>query len=160
MPRSQITNTIVMDVPYAELVVQITFFTVINLFHCDKCGCCYNNVMKDSHTAVSKEQYIPIALSASSLTEAISCCYIYSTNGMGDRKMNDFFNDKRMVPPGKSLMALNGALINIEDLDLCLNFGLSYCAQDQTAADKNDSVWYKNEETSTESEIMKERTIA
>jgi len=25
-----------------------------------------------------------------------------------------------MVPPGKSLMALNGALINIEDLDLCL----------------------------------------
>ena len=55
------TNTIVMDVPYAgnyhtdrqsstyrsksltfanysELVVQITFFTVINLFHCDKCG--------------------------------------------------------------------------------------------------------------------------
>ena len=33
------------------------------------------------------------------------------------------------------------------------NFGLSYCAQDQTAADKNDSVSYKNEETSTESEV-------
>ena len=33
------------------------------------------------------------------------------------------------------------------------NFSLSYCAQDQTAADKNDSVSYKNEETSTESEV-------
>jgi len=31
-----------------------------------------------------------------------------------------FFANQRMVPPGKSLMALNGALINIEDLDLCL----------------------------------------
>jgi len=31
-----------------------------------------------------------------------------------------FFVNQRMVPPGKSLMALNGALINIEDLDLCL----------------------------------------
>jgi UDP-glucose:glycoprotein glucosyltransferase len=29
-----------------------------------------------------------------------------------------------MVPPGKSLMALNGALINIEDLDLYLYVSL------------------------------------
>ncbi|XP_066362743.1 uncharacterized protein [Miscanthus floridulus] len=57
MPRSQMTNTIVMDVPYAELVVQITFFTVINLFHCDKCGCCYNNVMKDSHCYVKRAMH-------------------------------------------------------------------------------------------------------
>ncbi|XP_066337838.1 uncharacterized protein [Miscanthus floridulus] len=55
--QSQMTNTIVMDVPYAELVVQITFFTVINLFHCDKCGCCYNNVMKDSHCCVKRAMY-------------------------------------------------------------------------------------------------------
>ena len=96
--RSQMTNTIVMDVLYtgnyhfancSELVVQITCFTVINLFHCDKCGkfphkllsaniplhvvqqrfyatkipscscchptgCCYNNVMKDSHCCVKR----------------------------------------------------------------------------------------------------------
>ncbi|WOL04288.1 UDP-glucose:glycoprotein glucosyltransferase [Canna indica] len=40
-------------------------------------------------------------------------------------KLNDSIKDEilanqRMVPPGKSLMALNGALINIEDIDLYL----------------------------------------
>ncbi|PKI53026.1 hypothetical protein CRG98_026606 [Punica granatum] len=28
--------------------------------------------------------------------------------------------NQRMIPPGKSLMALNGALLNIEDIDLFL----------------------------------------
>lgn len=40
-------------------------------------------------------------------------------------KLNDSVKDEitanqRMIPPGKSLMALNGALINIEDIDLYL----------------------------------------
>ncbi|KAK9286489.1 hypothetical protein L1049_014887 [Liquidambar formosana] len=40
-------------------------------------------------------------------------------------KLNDSIKDEiianqRMIPPGKSLMALNGALINIEDVDLYL----------------------------------------
>ncbi|KAL7002014.1 hypothetical protein U1Q18_003164 [Sarracenia purpurea var. burkii] len=40
-------------------------------------------------------------------------------------KLNDSIKDEiianqRMIPPGKSLMALNGALINIEDIDLYL----------------------------------------
>ncbi|PIN18202.1 UDP-glucose:glycoprotein glucosyltransferase [Handroanthus impetiginosus] len=40
-------------------------------------------------------------------------------------KINDSIKDEiianqRMIPPGKSLMALNGALINIEDIDLYL----------------------------------------
>lgn len=40
-------------------------------------------------------------------------------------KLNDAIKDEiianqRMIPPGKSLMALNGALVNIEDLDLYL----------------------------------------
>lgn len=33
---------------------------------------------------------------------------------------DEIIANQRMVPPGKSLMALNGALINIEDLDLYL----------------------------------------
>ncbi|XP_066350151.1 uncharacterized protein [Miscanthus floridulus] len=37
--------------------MQITFFSVINLFHCDKCGCCYNNVMKDSHCCVKRAMH-------------------------------------------------------------------------------------------------------
>ncbi|KAI3445630.1 hypothetical protein Pfo_002295 [Paulownia fortunei] len=40
-------------------------------------------------------------------------------------KLNDSIKDEiianqRMIPPGKSLMALNGALINVEDIDLYL----------------------------------------
>ncbi|KAF8723076.1 hypothetical protein HU200_022226 [Digitaria exilis] len=37
-----------------------------------------------------------------------------------DSIKNEIIANQRMVPPGKSLMALNGALINIEDLDLYL----------------------------------------
>jgi hypothetical protein len=33
---------------------------------------------------------------------------------------DEIIANQRMVPPGKSLMALNGALVNIEDLDLYL----------------------------------------
>jgi UDP-glucose:glycoprotein glucosyltransferase len=33
---------------------------------------------------------------------------------------DEIIANQRMVPPGKSLIALNGALINIEDLDLYL----------------------------------------
>ncbi|KAJ8425780.1 hypothetical protein Cgig2_020918 [Carnegiea gigantea] len=54
-------------------------------------------------------------------------------------KVNDSIKDEilanqRMVPPGKSLMALNGALINIEDIDLYRLFdlvhqGLSFADQ-------------------------------
>ncbi|VAH04245.1 unnamed protein product [Triticum turgidum subsp. durum] len=37
-----------------------------------------------------------------------------------DSIKDEIIANQRMVPPGKSLMALNGALINIEDLDLYL----------------------------------------
>lgn len=33
---------------------------------------------------------------------------------------DEIIENQRMIPPGKSLMALNGALINIEDIDLYL----------------------------------------
>lgn len=44
-------------------------------------------------------------------------------------KLNESIKDEiianqRMIPPGKSLMALNGALINIEDIDLYLLFDM------------------------------------
>ena len=39
---------------------------------------------------------------------------------LDDSIKDEIIANQRMVPPGKSLMALNGALINIEDLDLCL----------------------------------------
>lgn len=32
----------------------------------------------------------------------------------------EIVSNQRMIPPGKSLMALNGALLNIEDIDLYL----------------------------------------
>lgn len=32
----------------------------------------------------------------------------------------EIVTNQRMVPPGKSLMALNGALVNIDDIDLYL----------------------------------------
>lgn len=35
---------------------------------------------------------------------------------------DEIMANQRMVPPGKSLMALNGALINIEDIDLYMYF--------------------------------------
>ncbi|XP_077249735.1 EMS-MUTAGENIZED BRI1 SUPPRESSOR 1 isoform X2 [Tasmannia lanceolata] len=42
--------------------------------------------------------------------------------------------NQRMVPPGKSLMALNGALINIEDIDLYLFLDMVH--EDMTLADQ------------------------
>ncbi|AQK75954.1 UDP-glucose:glycoprotein glucosyltransferase [Zea mays] len=39
---------------------------------------------------------------------------------LDDSIKDEIIANQRMVPPGKSLMALNGALINIEDLDLYL----------------------------------------
>lgn len=32
----------------------------------------------------------------------------------------EIVTNQRMIPPGKSLMALNGALVNFEDIDLYL----------------------------------------
>ncbi|KAG6576980.1 UDP-glucose:glycoprotein glucosyltransferase, partial [Cucurbita argyrosperma subsp. sororia] len=54
-------------------------------------------------------------------------------------KLNDSVKDEitanqRMVPPGKSLMALNGALINIEDVDLYLLIDMIH--QDLLLADQ------------------------
>ena len=31
---------------------------------------------------------------------------------------DEIIANQRMVPPGKSLMAINGALVNIDDIDL------------------------------------------
>lgn len=39
---------------------------------------------------------------------------------LDDSVKDEIIANQRMIPPGKSLMALNGALINIEDLDLYL----------------------------------------
>lgn len=33
---------------------------------------------------------------------------------------DEIIANQRMIPPGKSLMALNGALVDIEDIDLYL----------------------------------------
>lgn len=54
-------------------------------------------------------------------------------------KLNDSVKDEiianqRMIPPGKSLMALNGALINIEDIDLHLLVEMVH--QDLSLADQ------------------------
>ncbi|XP_022726085.1 UDP-glucose:glycoprotein glucosyltransferase-like isoform X2 [Durio zibethinus] len=54
-------------------------------------------------------------------------------------KLNDSIKDEiianqRMIPPGKSLMALNGALINIEDIDLYLLIDLVH--QELSLADQ------------------------
>lgn len=45
------------------------------------------------------------------------CCLNVQLN---DSVKDEILANQRMVPPGKSLMALNGALINIEDVDLYL----------------------------------------
>ncbi|XP_059648174.1 UDP-glucose:glycoprotein glucosyltransferase isoform X1 [Cornus florida] len=54
-------------------------------------------------------------------------------------KLNDSIKDEiianqRMIPPGKSLMALNGALINIEDIDLSMLLDLVH--QELSLADQ------------------------
>jgi UDP-glucose:glycoprotein glucosyltransferase len=47
-----------------------------------------------------------------------------------DSIKDEIISNQRMVPPGKSLMALNGALINIEDLDLYLYVSLYFLDND------------------------------
>lgn len=37
---------------------------------------------------------------------------------LNDSVKDEITANQRMIPPGKSLMALNGALINIDDVDL------------------------------------------
>ncbi|KAL1553421.1 UDP-glucose:glycoprotein glucosyltransferase isoform X2 [Salvia divinorum] len=54
-------------------------------------------------------------------------------------KLNDSIKDEiianqRMIPPGKSLMALNGALLNVEDIDLHLLVDMAH--QELTLADQ------------------------
>ncbi|KAK6136507.1 hypothetical protein DH2020_029743 [Rehmannia glutinosa] len=39
---------------------------------------------------------------------------------LNDSIKDEIISNQRMIPPGKSLMALNGALINVEDIDLYL----------------------------------------
>lgn len=39
---------------------------------------------------------------------------------LNDSVKDEISANQRMIPPGKSLMALNGALLNIEDIDLYL----------------------------------------
>ncbi|KAL0335229.1 UNVERIFIED_CONTAM: UDP-glucose:glycoprotein glucosyltransferase [Sesamum radiatum] len=43
-----------------------------------------------------------------------------SRTKLNDAIKQEIIENQRMIPPGKSLMALNGALINIEDIDLYL----------------------------------------
>ncbi|KAL0384582.1 UNVERIFIED_CONTAM: UDP-glucose:glycoprotein glucosyltransferase [Sesamum radiatum] len=43
-----------------------------------------------------------------------------SRTKLNDSIKQEIVENQRMIPPGKSLMALNGALINIEDIDLYL----------------------------------------
>lgn len=44
---------------------------------------------------------------------------------LNDSIKDEILANQRMIPPGKSLMALNGALIDIEDIDLYLKCFLS-----------------------------------
>lgn len=37
---------------------------------------------------------------------------------LNDSIKDEIMSNQRMLPPGKSLMALNGALLNVEDIDL------------------------------------------
>lgn len=39
---------------------------------------------------------------------------------LDDSVQDEIMANQRMIPPGKSLMAINGALINVEDVDLYL----------------------------------------
>ncbi|RLN16885.1 hypothetical protein C2845_PM02G12630 [Panicum miliaceum] len=48
----QRANTTVMDVAYAGKTGGAD-----NFFHCDKCGCCYSNVLKDSHRCVERAMH-------------------------------------------------------------------------------------------------------
>jgi len=39
---------------------------------------------------------------------------------LDDSVRDEIMANQRMIPPGKSLMAINGALVNVEDVDLYL----------------------------------------
>lgn len=39
---------------------------------------------------------------------------------LDDSVQDEIMANQRMIPPGKSLMAINGALVNVEDIDLYL----------------------------------------
>lgn len=39
---------------------------------------------------------------------------------LNDSIKDEIISNQRMIPPGKSLMAMNGALMNVEDIDLYL----------------------------------------
>ncbi|XVE93241.1 hypothetical protein REPUB_Repub01dG0173400 [Reevesia pubescens] len=53
---------------------------------------------------------------------------------LNDSVKEEIIANQRMIPPGKSLMALNGALINIEDIDLYLLIDLVH--QELSLADQ------------------------
>ncbi|XP_075520697.1 UDP-glucose:glycoprotein glucosyltransferase isoform X1 [Primulina tabacum] len=57
-----------------------------------------------------------------------------SRMNMNDSIKDEIIANQRMIPPGKSLMALNGALINIEDIDLYLLVDMVH--QDLSLADQ------------------------
>ncbi|KAK8617673.1 hypothetical protein V6N13_080581 [Hibiscus sabdariffa] len=57
-----------------------------------------------------------------------------SRTKLNDSVKDEIIANQRMIPPGKSLMALNGALINIEDLDLYLLIDLVH--QELSLADQ------------------------
>ncbi|XP_027357768.1 UDP-glucose:glycoprotein glucosyltransferase isoform X2 [Abrus precatorius] len=53
---------------------------------------------------------------------------------LDDSVRDEIMANQRMIPPGKSLMALNGALVNVEDIDLYLLIDLVH--QDLLLADQ------------------------
>ncbi|KAG5041087.1 hypothetical protein JHK85_013563 [Glycine max] len=57
-----------------------------------------------------------------------------SRTKLDDSIRDEIMANQRMVPPGKSLMALNGALVNVEDVDLYLLIDLIH--QDLLLADQ------------------------
>ncbi|KAE8669400.1 UDP-glucose:glycoprotein glucosyltransferase [Hibiscus syriacus] len=57
-----------------------------------------------------------------------------SRTKLNDSIKEEILANQRMIPPGKSLMALNGALINIEDIDLYLLIDLVH--QELSLADQ------------------------
>lgn len=46
--------------------------------------------------------------------------YVFNFMQLNESIKEEIVENQRMIPPGKSLMALNGALVNIEDIDLYL----------------------------------------
>lgn len=57
------------------------------------------------------------------LVELFSCgffyySYVWLIVQLNESIKDEILSNQRMVPPGKALLALNGALLNIEDMDL------------------------------------------